>query len=214
MVLTPGADRGDGDGDRGALMLPLPLDDYWPYKEAIRQLELMLDAAAGVPLKVSDTARLFGGVHGERNPKAWEAVEKALGALLDRVVEMIVEMASNPELGPLPCGTPTFQEMRDTLDKVHESQREPTDRALTFIENWLKQYRAKGKKIQTRERRNRKVLDMYAEMEKGLSRKQALANIRRTEEEIQKYVGPLKRALEKGGMDIPKPKRSPRRPRS
>ena len=170
------------------------LDDYWPYKEAVRQLELILDAAASVP----------------ENPSAWEAVEKALGALLNQVVGMIIEMASNPELGPLPRGRPTFQGMRDTLDKVHGSQREPTDRALTFIEDWLKQYRAQGKKIQTQERRTRLVLDMYAEMEKGLSRKQALANIRRTEETIQKHVGPLKRALERSGMDIPKPKRGPR----
>jgi hypothetical protein len=170
------------------------LDDYWPYKEAVRQLKLILDAAASVP----------------ENPGAWEAVEKALGALLDRVVGMIIEMASNPELGILPRRAPTFQEMRDTLDKVHESQRKPTDRALTFIEDWLKQYRTQSKKIQTRETQNRMVLDMYAEMEKGLLRKQALANIRRTEEQIQKYVGPLKRALEDGGMDIPKSKRSPR----
>ena len=196
MVLAPGAGRRDGNGDRGALMASL--DDYWPYKEAITQLELILDAAASVP----------------EDPSAWGAVEKALGALLDRVVGMIIEMASNPELGILPRRAPTFQEMRDTLDKVDESGREPTDRALTFIENWLKQDRARRKKIQIRERRNRAVLDMYAEMEKGLSRKQALANIRRTEEQIQKYVGPLKRALEDGGMDIPKPKRSPRRPRS
>jgi len=130
------------------------LDDYWPYKEAITQLELILDAAASVP----------------EDPSAWGAVEKALGALLDRVVGMIIEMASNPELGILPRRAPTFQEMRDTLDKVDESGREPTDRALTFIENWLKQDRARRKKIQIRERRNRAVLDMYAEMEKGLSR--------------------------------------------
>jgi hypothetical protein len=56
-----------------------------------------------------------------------------------------------------------------------------------------------------------RVLDIYVEMQKkGISRKQALENIGETEEKIQKHVGPVRRALERGKVNVPKPKRGPR----
>jgi len=191
MVLASGADRGHDNGHWGAVMA-FP-NDYYPYKEAVRQLERILDAAANTS---------------PDDPLSWRAVDNAVGRLLDNIVSMITEMATPfPETHP---GKPTIEEMRSTFEMLWNHFAQPRERALTFIENWPKEYRRQWGKRQTREQWFLRVLEMYAEMGKGVSRKQALENIGETEETIQKHVALVRKALERGNMDIPQPKRSQR----
>jgi hypothetical protein len=184
-----------------------PLDYYFPYKEAVRHLRLIIDAASGLP----------------NNPVAWTKVENSLGAVLNHVLDMITDGAMDySKEGPLgrllsgmPSGNkPTIQDMRKVYSLLHDEERIYDQwvrkRALALIENWPKEYKRRRKKAQTEREWHLKALHLLAEMERGMSRATALAKIGQTEATIQKHIGRYRRALEHAGMDIPKPKRNPR----
>jgi hypothetical protein len=199
MVRAARAERCDGDGDWGAVMRTDLKDDwrqlYYPYKAAVRHLELIFEATPGLP----------------NDPVAWSRVEGSLAVVLECVVEMITGVATDYPIG---SRKPTLENMRDA-GKLFRDQNKTRDRmginrVLAFIENWPKQYARRRKKILTDQEWYLKILDMWAQMQKGISRKQALENMGETEATMQKHVGRHRRALEAAGIDIPKPKRGSR----
>jgi hypothetical protein len=182
-----------------------PLEYYFPYKEAIRHLRLIVDAASGLP----------------DDPVAWTKIENSLGTLLDHVMNMIthgaMDYSKEGPLGKLLGGMPnklTIEDMRKVYSLLRVEHKIRDQRvgkpALAFIENWPKQYKRQQKKAQTEREWHLKALHLLAEMERGIPRANALAKIGQTESTIQKHVGRYRRALEHAGMDIPKPKRGPR----
>jgi hypothetical protein len=155
----------------------------WHYQQAVWHLRSIRDAAGGVA--VAD-----------------------IQAVLEHLVAMSAEVAAGTPK-PLPPFD-TIEDYKHILKKV-ELTSELEELTLTAIENWLKRYRRRLKKIQTLSQRRLKVVKLFAEMKRGnISRAEALEKLGMTEDEIKQYTGPARKVLERSGLlHLPPPKRRP-----